>query len=85
MGRRGRYRGTSPVIRGKKKKPCPVAASGIVHIDYKDTELLQKFVTDRGKILPRRITGVCAKNQRLITKAINQARHMALMSFVSES
>lgn len=85
MGKRGRYRGTSSVIRGKKRKPCPFASSGITHIDYKDIENLKKFVTDRGKIMPRRITGVSARNQRLLAKAIKQARHVALMPFVGEA
>jgi small subunit ribosomal protein S18 len=72
------------VIRGKKRKPCPVAASGITTIDYKDVELLKKFITERGKILPRRITGVSARNQKLLTYAIKRARHVALLPFVSE-
>ena len=71
-------------MKHKKKKHCPFTAAGITHIDYKDIDLLQKFVTDRGKILPRRITGVSAKHQRLLTQSIKRARHMALLPFVSE-
>jgi small subunit ribosomal protein S18 len=53
-------------------------------IDYKDVELLRKFVTERGKILPRRITGLTAKQQRDLTKAIKQARILALLPFVNQ-
>lgn len=67
----------------KRRKPCPFTAAGIKDIDYKDIETLQKFVTDRGKILPRRITGVSAHHQRLLCSAIKRARHMALLPFVA--
>ncbi len=53
-------------------------------IDYKDTRTLQKHTTDRGKIIPRRITGTCAKHQREITRAIKRARIVALMPFVKD-
>ena len=53
-------------------------------IDYKDTETLEKFITERGKILPRRITGVSHHYQQLLKKAIKKARHMALLPFVGE-
>jgi small subunit ribosomal protein S18 len=53
-------------------------------IDYKDVELLRKFVTERGKILPRRITGLTAKQQRDLTQAIKQARILALMPFINQ-
>jgi small subunit ribosomal protein S18 len=52
-------------------------------IDYKDVELLRKFITERGKILPRRITGLTAKQQRDLTKAIKRARFLALLPFVN--
>ncbi|HIK26845.1 MAG: 30S ribosomal protein S18 [Oscillatoriaceae bacterium SKW80] len=52
-------------------------------IDYKDVELLRKFITERGKILPRRITGLTAKQQRDMTKAIKRARYMALLPFIN--
>jgi len=65
------------------KKRCPLASSGITSIDYKDIDLLSKFITERGKILPRRITGVSCQSQRLLTVAIKRARHMALLPFVS--
>lgn len=53
-------------------------------IDYKDVDLLRKFVTERGKILPRRITGLTAKQQRDLTQAIKQARIMALLPFINQ-
>lgn len=53
-------------------------------IDYKDVDLLRKFVTERGKILPRRITGLTAKQQRDLTKAIKQARILALLPFINQ-
>lgn len=68
----------------RKKKSCPFVAAGIKDIDYKDIELLKRFVTERGKILPRRITGVSAHNQKLLTSAIKRARHMALLPFAGE-
>jgi len=71
-------------LRPKKKKKCPFTLAGIKEIDYKDVEKLKKFVTDRGKILPRRITGVSAWHQRHLSKAIKQARAMALLPFVSK-
>ncbi len=53
-------------------------------IDYKDTNKLKRYVSERGKILPRRITGNCAKHQRALTVAIKRARHLALMPYVAE-
>jgi small subunit ribosomal protein S18 len=68
----------------KKKRSCPFTAAGIKHIDYKDLDTLGRFVTERGKILPRRITGVSAYHQRKLVNAIKRARYMALMPFVTE-
>lgn len=65
-----------------RSKQCPFMAAGIKDIDYKDVETLRKFTTERGKILPRRITGICARFQRKLTKAIKRARYMALMPYV---
>lgn len=72
-----------PDWRPRRKKRCPFTTAGIRHIDYKDVETLKKFITDRGKILPRRITGVSAFHQRHLCRAIKQARHMALLPFVA--
>lgn len=70
--------------RMRKKKRCPFTAVGIKEIDYKDINTLNKFITERGKILPRRITGVSAYHQRKLAEAIKKARHMALLPFVAE-
>lgn len=70
---------------GKRKKRCPFVSAGVKNIDYKDTETLTKFITERGKILPRRITGVSSLYQKRLTSAIKRARHMALLPFVAES
>ena len=69
----------------RRRKKCPFTAAGILpaEIDYKDIETLIKFITERGKILPRRITGVSAHHQRFLAQAIKRARHMALLPFVA--
>lgn len=66
------------------KRPCPLCARGILHVDYKDVELLNNYVGHNGRILARRITGLCAKHQRMVTVAIKRARIAALMAFVKE-
>lgn len=71
-------------IFSKKKKACPFTSNKVEKIDYKDIETLRSFVTERGKVLPRRITGVSHYYQGLLKKAIKRARHMALLPFVSE-
>lgn len=71
-------------FRSKKRKRCPFVTAGFKDIDYKDIDTLSKFVTDRGKILPRRITGVSAYFQKRLSDAIKRARHMALLPFVAE-
>lgn len=67
----------------KKRKKCPFVAAKIEHIDYKDIETLSQFITEKGKILPRRITGVSHYNQKQLTQAIKRARYMALLPFVA--
>ena len=71
-------------FRSRKRKRCPFTAAGIEDIDYKDIETLTKFITERGKILPRRITGVSARHQKRLAAAIKRARHVALLPFVAE-
>jgi len=66
-----------------KGRKSPLNVAGENEIDYKDVALLKQFVTERGKILPRRITGVTANQQRILTKAIKRARCIALMPFAS--
>ena len=68
----------------RRKKVCYFKTNNIEHIDFKDVDLLRKFVTDRGKILPRRATGTSAKYQRKLALAIKRARHMALLPFVKD-
>ncbi|MEW6041023.1 MAG: 30S ribosomal protein S18 [Elusimicrobiota bacterium] len=65
-----------------RKKPCRFCVDGSV-IDYKDTGLLRHYTTERGKIIPRRVTGVCAKHQRVISQAIKRARIIALLPYVT--
>ena len=68
----------------RRKKVDFIAANKIETVDYKDTELLKRFISERGKILPRRVTGTSAKNQRKVVNAIKRARVMALLPFVAE-
>jgi len=68
----------------RRRKVCFFTANKITTIDYKDAELLKRFISDRGKILPRRVTGTSAKYQRELTTAIKRARHMALLPFSAE-
>ena len=70
--------------RRKKRKVCQFCASKDARIDYKNTQRLQKYVTERGKILPRRISGTCAKHQRQLTDAIKRSRNIALLPFTTE-
>ena len=77
---------SSRVRRGgmhRRKKVCVFCGKDNV-IDYKDTNKLKRYISERGKILPRRITGNCAKHQRALTVAIKRARHLALMPYVCE-
>ena len=66
----------------RAKKPCPVCEAGVRVLDYKDERTLQRFITARGKILPRRLTGMCARHQRQVGTAIKRARHIALLPFI---
>ena len=68
----------------RRKKVDFIAANKIEVVDYKDTERLKRFISERGKILPRRVTGTSAKNQRKVVNAIKRARVMALLPFVAE-
>ncbi|KQL41548.1 MULTISPECIES: 30S ribosomal protein S18 [Bacillaceae] len=70
--------------RAKRRKVCYFTSNGITTIDFKDTELLKRFVSERGKILPRRVTGTSAKYQRKLTIAIKRSRQMALLPYVAE-
>jgi small subunit ribosomal protein S18 len=68
----------------KRRKVCYFTQNKVENIDFKDVELLKRFITDRGKILPRRVTGTSAKWQRPLAVAIKRARHMALIPFVKD-
>ena len=70
-------------MRGRRKKVCVFCTEGVV-IDYKDPLKLRKFISERGKILPRRVTGTCAKHQRDITVAVKRARTLALLPYVTD-
>jgi small subunit ribosomal protein S18 len=74
-----RDRGRKP-----KKKICSYCVDKVESVDYKQYEKLKRFVTERGKVLPRRISGNCARHQRQLTRAIKKARIMALLPFTSE-
>ena len=66
----------------KKRKNCSFCADKVEAIDYKDAQKLRKYLTEAGKILPRRITGTCAKHQRMLAKAVKKAREAALINYV---
>ena len=70
--------------RNRRKKVCMFCADNIEHIDYKDTIRLRKCISERAKILPRRISGTCAKHQRQLTTAIKRARVVALLPYISD-
>jgi small subunit ribosomal protein S18 len=73
-----------PRPRKSRRKVCQFCADKVEHIDYKDVPRLRKFATERGKIMPRRMSGVCAKHQRELAIAIKRARQVALMPYVSD-
>ena len=68
----------------KRRKVCSFCVDKITTIDYKDTAKLRRFLSERGKILPRRTTGTCAMHQRQLTEAIKRARHVALLPYVAD-
>lgn len=74
----------NPRMRRVKKKVCSFCIDKVESIDYKDLGKIRKFVSERAKILPRRISGNCAKHQRQLTEAIKRARHIALLPFTTE-
>ncbi len=68
-----------------KTRKCKFTEAGIEYIDYKDTELLERFMNDQGKILPRRVTGTSAKYQRQLSRAIKRARFLGLIPYVADN
>ena len=81
MPRKVRSKTSGDYQRQPRRKVCQFCRDGVKEIDYKDTQLLRKYVTDRGKIKPRRVTGACRQHQNMIQNAIKRARTMALMSY----
>lgn len=74
---------SKPFLRRVVRKACRFCGERVPEIDYKEIERLSRYVTERGKILPSRLTGTCAKHQRRVAIAIKQARYMALLPYVS--
>ena len=68
----------------RRRKVCKFTAEGIEYIDYKDIKLLQSYILERAKILPRRISGTSARHQRMLSKAIKRARHLALIPYTAD-
>ena len=76
--------GKDKAFRRPRKKVCQFCADKSQEIDYKDVEKLKRFVSEKGKILPRRVTGTCALHQRKVTEAIKRARTIALLPYTAE-
>jgi small subunit ribosomal protein S18 len=74
----------NPKFRKMRKKVCPLCGDKTLVLDYKDAEQMRKFINERGKILPRRVTGACAKHQREITLAVKRARHIAIIPYTED-
>ncbi len=68
----------------RHKKTCQFCADNVSEIDYKDIKLLNRFITERGKMVPSRVSATCAKHQRSVAKAIKRARFLALLPFISD-
>ena len=71
--------------RVRRKKTCWFTENKVAFIDYKDEKVLRRFISQRGKIIPRRISGTSAKYQRMLVEAIKRARHMAILPFVADT
>ena len=74
----------NPRIRKQRKKVCPLCGDKNFVLDYKDYDIMKKFVNDKGKILPRRTTGACAKHQRDITLEVKRARQIAVLPYTQD-
>jgi small subunit ribosomal protein S18 len=68
----------------KKRRICRFCEENAIYVDYKDEKVLQRFITEQGKIIPRRTSGTCATHQRILNTAIKRARHLALLPFVAD-
>ncbi len=71
-------------VRRSRRKVCSFCVDKIEHIDYKDVNRLRKYISERAKIIPRRVTGTCARHQRDLTTAIKRARQVALLPYVAD-
>ena len=74
----------NPKFRKVRKKQCPLCSNKNFELDYKNADQLKKFINEKGKILPRRATGACAKHQRDITLAVKRARHIAILPYTQD-
>ncbi len=83
-GRNGQDDNYNPRYRKMRKKVCPLCADKNLVLDYKNADQLRKFINDKGKILPRRATGACAKHQRDITLTVKRARQIAILPYTAE-
>ena len=84
MDRNENTRPARPAVRAKRRKVCIFCADKVSFIDYKDSAKLRKFITERGKIQPRRMSGTCAMHQRELNTAIKRARQAALLPFIAD-
>ena len=75
---------TDRLNRKSRKKVCAFCMDKIEHIDYKDVPRLRRYLSDRAKIIPRRVTGTCARHQRQLTVAVKRARHLAFLPYVGD-
>lgn len=81
---RRRGQGDEGLSSRRKKRPCYICKEGLEKIDYKDVALLRRFISERGKIRARRVTGCCAKHQHEVAVAVRNAREMALLPYVTK-
>lgn len=81
---RGERNGGRDRSRLFRKKVCRFCTDRVSYVDYKDSELLKRFLTEKGKVMPRRITGSCSKHQRILARAIKLSRHSGLVAFQTE-
>ena len=81
---RGKPRRKKKKVFLRRRKVCRFSAEGIEYIDYKDIKLLQRYIVEQGKIIPRRISGNSARHQRMLQTAIKRARHLALLPYVND-
>lgn len=79
-----RRRDRKGLIGGGRRKPCPYCRDKIDQVDYKDVSMLRRFMSERGKIRSRRITGACRRHQSQLARAIKRARELALLPYVAE-